>query len=173
MITEKTLSNNRVVFVSLVQFVIFLSATMLAPMIHNQLITGSIVNAMLFISVVTLGVFGAVLLSLAPSLIALFSGTLPISLAALIPFIMISNIILVLTFNYLKNYNYYLRVFGAALLKFIFLYSMATLIANFLLSGFNANLAITMFSWPQLLTALIGGIFAHLFLKFNKNLYEK
>jgi len=168
MILEKYLTDNKTIVTSLAQFVIFLSVTMVAPLIHNQLITGSIVNAILFVATATLGLVGASLICLVPSLFALISGTLPAPLASLIPFIMLSNIILVLIFNYFKKTNFWLGIFSASLLKFLFLIIILSVVVNYFFSGATASLAITMFSWPQLLTAVSGGLLAYFILKFNK-----
>ena len=173
MILEKYLTDSKSIVTTLTQFVVLLSLSIVAPLLHNQIITGSLVNAALFIGVATLGTFGAGLICLLPSIFALASGTLPTALALLIPFIMVSNIILVLLFNYFRKYNYWLGVFSASVVKFLFLYTISFFIANFFLTGFSSKLAITMFSWPQLLTALIGGAMAYFILKFSKTAYEK
>jgi hypothetical protein len=100
MVLEKYLATNNKAVVKSVEFVVLLSITMAAPLLHNQIITGSLVNAVLFISVAVSGIFGASLICLLPSIFALYTGTLPFSLAPLIPFIMAGNLILVLTFYF-------------------------------------------------------------------------
>jgi len=163
MVLEKYFSDNKVVTTKLTQFVIFLSISLVAPLIHNQLITGSMVNAVLFISASLLGVSGAALICLVPSIFALLSGTLAATLAPMIPFIMFANLILVFSFNYLRKQNYFLGVATASVLKFLFLY----LVASVLLSHLPAIALV--FGWMQLVTALIGGALAYLFLRNNKN----
>jgi hypothetical protein len=173
MVLEKYLATNNKAVVKSVEFVVLLSITMAAPLLHNQIITGSLVNAVLFISVAVSGIFGASLICLLPSIFALYTGTLPFSLAPLIPFIMAGNLILVLTFYFFKKYNYWLGAVGASLLKFLFLFIISSFAANYFLSGTAAKAAVVMFSWPQLLTALSGSVLAYFIFKFSKTSYGK
>lgn len=163
MILEKYLTGNKTL-VAVTQFVLLLSLSIAAPLAHNQIITGSIVNTILFISVFTLGLPGAVLICLVPSVFALLSGTLPVILLPFIPFIMVANIILVLSFKHLKKYNFWLGMFGASLLKFIFL---------FLVSFQASQIAATVLGSIQFLTASLGGLIAYFVLKFSKLSYGK
>lgn len=173
MVLEKYLADDKKAVTKSIEFVVLLSITMAAPLLHNQIITGSLVNAMLFISVAVSGLFGASLICLLPSIFALYTGTLPFSLAPLIPFIMAGNLILVLTFYFFRKYNYWLGAISASLLKFLFLFIASSVIINYFLSGTAAKAATVMFSWPQLLTALSGGVLAYLILKFSKMSYGK
>jgi len=168
MVSEKYLILNKIRISSLAQFTLLLTVAVFAPVFHNQILTGSLVNATLFIAAAVLGLEGAILIGLLPSLFALMVGTLPFALAPLIPFIMLSNILLVTSFVYLKKTNYWLKIISAALLKFIFLFAVSTLVINLLFKGKIAGLAATMLSWPQFLTALLGGVLAYLVLKGGK-----
>lgn len=159
MISEKCLTDNRVALTTVVQFVVLLSVSILAPFIHSQIITGSIVNALLFISVLTVGLNGALLLCLIPSIFALLAGTLSPAFSPLIPFIIVANILLVVSFSYLKKRNYWVGVISASLLKFLFL---------LVTSASILKIINPIFSWLQLLTALIGGVLAYFLLKFSK-----
>ena len=105
---------------TMVKFGTLLFIVSLAPVINHQLITGTIVNATLFVSVMIFGVYPALFIAFVPGLIALVSGLLPMVMAPIIPFIVISNIILVLTFNTMK-FNYWIKVISASFLKFLFL----------------------------------------------------
>lgn len=163
MIQEKYLTSSKSL-VAVAQFVLLLSLSITAPLLHNQIITGSIVNAILFISVATLGITGASLICLVPSIFALLAGTLPSVLSPFIPFIMLANILLVLSFNYLKKYNYWLRVVSASLLKFLFLFAV---------SFYVSQTVAIMFGWVQLLTALLGGVITYFVLKFSQRKYER
>lgn len=167
-ISERAISANGIKIVTLVQFLVLLSAAIFAPLAHNQIITGSIVNATLFIAAATLGLEGAIMIGVLPSFFALLAGTLPMMLAPLIPFIILSNAVLIITFIYLKKTNYWLKIIIAAGFKFIFLSTASLLITKLLFSGKIAMVATTMFSWPQLLTALIGGVLAGMILQRPK-----
>ena len=168
MISEKTMTLSKINTASLAQFGLLLAVAVFAPLAHNQIITGSLVNAALFITAATLGLEGAILISLLPSLFALATGTLPLALAPLIPFIILSNILLVLVFVALKKTNYVFGIFSAAVLKFIFLAAVSSWAINFLFTGKLIKTAALMLSWPQLITALIGGALAYGIVKGGK-----
>ena len=93
----------------------------------------------------------AILIAALPSSIALLRGLLPAPIAMLIPYIIISNIILISSFSAFKK-TPWIGVLTASLAKFSFLYVIVYIVAGQL----NANL-IAMFQWPQLITALLGG----------------
>jgi len=65
-----------------------------------------------------LGVDFAILIGLIPSVIALGVGLLPAVLVPMVPFIMISNTLLVVCFAYLRKKNYWLGVVVSSFLKF-------------------------------------------------------
>ncbi len=141
-----------------------------APYFGNQLITGSIVNALLFISVATMGLESAFLLCLIPSLISIYTGLLPLALAPMIPFIMTGNALMVLVFSKLKAKNFWVGAIPSALIKFIFIWSVGIILANSVLHGI-ASKVMLMISWPQLATAIAGASVAFLFLKaINKKI---
>ena len=138
--------------------------------VHNQFVTGPIVNATLFIAVVVLGAGNAILIGLVPSVVALVSGLLPVPLAPMVPFIMISNAILVWTFSYFRKINFGSGVVVASLVKYAFLYGTSLIVVNLITNqNIAAKAAATMMAWPQIVTALIGGVVAFGVLK----IYEK
>lgn len=147
---------------SIAWFVVLMAIVAFVPhYIHNQFVTGPIVNATLFLGTVILGTGNAILIGLIPSVVALVSGLLPAPLAPMVPFIMISNAILVLVFSYTRKINYWAGVFGGTLFKYAFLYLTSTIVVN-LVSNHNIALkaAAQMLTWPQIVTALAGGIIA-------------
>ena len=144
------------------QLSIFVGLAVAAPYIGNQLITGSIVNALLFISAVTMGLESAFLLCLIPSLISIYTGLLPLALAPMIPFIMTGNALLVLTFSKFKEKGFWYGAIPAALIKYAFIFCVGTVLANSVLHGISAKVVL-MISWPQLATALSGACLAYLF----------
>lgn len=153
-------------FITTAQFVSLVALATLAPLTgHQQWLTGPIVNSTLFISAALLGSQAAILVGLIPSLIALSAGLLPAVLAPMVPFIMMGNIILILVFDYLRKRNYWLGMISASFLKFIFLAGTSSLVIDLLLKKEVAQKVALMMNWPQLLTALAGGIIAYLFLK--------
>jgi len=79
---------------SLILTCLLTGVAILAPFCISQLITGTLVNATLFSAVLLVNFPAAVLVALIPSLIAVSVGTLPAAMAPMVPYIMISNIIL-------------------------------------------------------------------------------
>lgn len=151
--------------ISAVQFIALIGAATIVPLFHQQMITGPIVNATLFVAAMLLGNQMGIFVGLIPSVIALSVGLLSPVLAPMVPYIMISNAILILTFNFLRNKNFWLAVGMASLMKFLFLFSTSSLVMNLLLKKEMADSVAIMMSWPQLVTALVGGIIAWAFFK--------
>jgi len=140
-------------------FAVLLAISIILPaFIHIQWITGSIINAALLLATVLIGPMEAVLLGLMPSTIALAAGLLPLPMASMVPFIMIGNAVLIVFFHYLKGQNYALRLGLSALFKFAFLHlSVVFVMSRFLENPLVSKLMIMM-SWPQFVTAVIGGV---------------
>lgn len=155
---------------AVITFVVLLGIASAAPLIRNQFITGPIVNATLLIAVVMLGMRDGLLIGLIPSSIALGVGLLPPVLAPMIPFIIVGNAILVLTFGYLRNKNYWLGLVSGSILKFAFLFGTSSIVINLLLNQEVAASVAAMMSWPQLVTAIAGGLLAYGFLRGTKKL---
>ena len=110
----------------------------------------------------------AVLVGLVPSVVAFSIGLLPAVLLPMIPFIMIANMILVLVFSFLKDKNYWLGMVSAAFLKFGFLFIVSSIVVNFFITKPVGEKIAMIMSWPQLLTALVGGLIAYLFIRTIK-----
>jgi len=151
-------------------------ATFLPLYLHLQWVTGPIVNAILIILLFLIGIRSALVVCLIPSLMALSGGLLPAVLAPIVPFIMISNVILVLTVDFIYNNTkneakgYWLGVIVAASLKFIFLFASVNLISNLLIKQELTIKVAQIMSWPQFATALAGGIIAWAVLKWLKRI---
>jgi len=135
---------------------------LLAHTPQNQWITGTIVNAILFLAVWRVGFVNAALVAVLPSSIALLRGLLPAPMAVLIPFIILSNIILVAAFYALKQYPL-AGIVSASLAKFIFLFTITSYFIKV------ASPLLAMMHWPQLFTALAGGLIAIRAVKTFKN----
>ena len=152
-----------IIFASLIFIASFVPA-----ILHVQAITGPIVNAILFISVIFLGTEATMLVGLIPSIIALSFGLLPAVLAPMIPFIMISNALLIIVFSLVQKKNYWIAVVSASLIKFIFLFSTSSIVVGLLIKKEVAAKVAAMMSWPQLITALAGGVIAWLVIQTIK-----
>ncbi|MFA5021618.1 MAG: ECF transporter S component [Patescibacteria group bacterium] len=133
----------------------------LPTVIHSQLITGPLINMALILAVFLVGPIEAVFLGLMPSVLALISGLLPLALAPVVPFIMISNIILIGVYYYLGKNKFGISIFLASFLKFLFLYSITNLLLINLLPAKISLLLASMMGGLQFITATIGGLLAY------------
>jgi hypothetical protein len=145
-----------------------------------QLITGTLVNAVLFTMAEYVGIEYAVTLGIFTPLCAMISGVLPLPLLAMAPVIALSNAVLVVSYGLLKRFS----VFGLvvpAILKFSFLYAVTfVLLKNppqLSVAGQAQMLAlpqsfISMLRWPQLVTALAGGLLFFIY-KNTSNRFHK
>jgi hypothetical protein len=133
-----------------------------------QLLIGSIINFILIFSISRYGLKKVIPLLFFPSLASFLNGILfgvfTPYLLSLIPFIVLSNLILVLTIKYVKIK--YLNVGIAALLKSCFLFSAAYILFQTI---HIPEIFLTTMGLLQLYTALIGGILASLFITFKKS----
>lgn len=167
----------RVDVASVARFLIFATvATMIPFYIHNQWLTGPMVNALLIIILFLVGIRSALIVCLVPSLMALSGGLLSPMLAPIVPYIMISNVIFVLVIEFfhknIKNdsQGYWIGVFFGALLKFLFLSVSVNIISKLLIKQELLFNVAQMMSWPQFFTAVIGGVIAFGFLKWLRRL---
>ena len=134
----------------------------------NIVITGSIVNLLLVVSVMTCGPASGLTVAVVSPIMAKFLGIGP--LWSLIPFIALGNVVLVLAWHLIGNRNmgrkhvaYFIASVFAALAKFLVLYIGIVQIAVPLFLGLpekQAAVISNMFSIPQLITALVGGVMA-------------
>lgn len=142
----------------------------------NVLITGTIVNMLLIVSVMTCGIRSGGIVAIFSPVLAKFLGIGPFW--ALIPFIAAGNIVLILLWHLIGNRNikrkyiaYTAALVTAAAGKFLVLYIGIVKVAVPLLLGLPQQQAIVvsnMFSIPQLITASTGGIIAALILPVLK-----
>jgi len=125
---------------------------------QNQFVVGPIVNAVLFWVALRVGLTNALFIAVIPSLIALFRGLLPPTAAAVVPFIILGNCAMIVAFTYIKT-NLWIRVTASSIIKSLIIFLPVLLILN------SSPLVTFMMSWPQLLTALVGGFVV---IKLNK-----
>lgn len=159
LLAELFITKNLAIFASLLLIATF------APILKQQMIAGPIINAVLFASVVLLGIKPALLIGTLPSLFAIYFGFHSPLMAPLIPFIITANAILVISFGSLRKLNYWLAIVSAGFLKFIFLFATSSIIIELFIKGVIGPKIAQMMSWSQLITALSGGVIAYLFLK--------
>ena len=134
----------------------------------NQFVTGSIVNFLLIVSVMTCGLTSGFTVSILSHIMAKFFGIGP--LWSLVPFVAAGNIVLVVIWYFIGNrsaggryMNYAAALVLAALGKFLTLYAGIVKIAVPILLDLperQASVISFMFSFPQIITASIGGVMA-------------
>lgn len=147
--------------IAAIKFITLLVAAVFAPAIGIQALTGTIVNAALFVSASTLGIGAAILVGIIPSIVSFATGMLPAVLAPMVPFIIISNAILIAVFAAFKGKSFAQMVIIASVLKFAFLSAASMVVIKYLIPAKLASQVALMMSWPQLFTALSGGILAY------------
>jgi hypothetical protein len=165
----KTITLKKGIALEAAKFAILLSIAICAPLIKYQPITGTIVNAVLFLSVIYLGARRAILIALIPSVFSLATGLLPAVLAPMVPFIMISNVTLILIFDFFCRKNFGFGAILAAVIKFVILAVSSNIILGLLMKKEIAWQVAAMMSWPQLLTAMGGALLAFLVIRVIKN----
>lgn len=125
---------------------------------NSNFIVGPLVNACLLIAASAVGLWGAAIIAFITPFAAILTGaTIPLPF---VPFIAIGNFLLVLCY-YLLRKKRITGLMAGALLKFSFLYAAVTIFLG--LAQVKPQLAAVMyftFGWPQLVTALLGGVIA-------------
>ena len=140
----------------------------LPPFISNFII-GSIVNSILIVAVFTIGIKYTVIIAFVAPLIAFAQGLLPI--IHFIPLIMVANISYFIAIKILMQKNKIIAIATAALIKVTMLYFGKTLILTIVILPPNiAKMLSLLLSWPQIITAVLGGILGILMLKRIKAL---
>lgn len=133
----------------------------------GQFVTGSCVNAVLAVAVLFSGLWSGVAIAVISPFLAFFLGIGP-QLIPIVPAIAVGNVIYVLILHFLcskKNPPIWRQGIGlvcAAACKFLALYLIVAQLLCRVLSLSEKQIATftAMFSWPQLITALIGGAVA-------------
>jgi len=164
--------NEKVLWITRTAMLIAMTVVLQAVTLQfgNQFLTGSIVNLMLVLSVMicglSTGLTVAVFTPILPTLLG-FGPVWPI-----VPFIAAGNMALVALWHFIGNrniINFYashaIAMAAGALGKFLVLYfGIVKIAAPYILNLPPQNPLAVLFSYPQLITASIGGICAILLL---------
>jgi len=153
--------NIAITYSSTAVLILLIAVAAVAPAVKQQVITGIIVNATLFVGAYYLSTSQALLLGIVPSCMALAVGLLPPVLAPMLPFIIMGNCMLVLTFTWLKKFNFWMGGVVSAVLKCAFLYGMSFIVTGLILNKQVAVSAAEMMGVIQLFTALGGAVLAY------------
>ena len=162
----------------LTQLAVLLAFTAVIQMIGlPQPVTGPLINAILIVSTLLIGVTSACTIGVLTPLTALIRGHLPPVLAAMVPFIALANTTYVLLFfffirGYPKAENLLLRprpvlgILVASTAKFLILTLTVQQILPMVVGQAVPEKVMTLMMFPQLLTALAGGMIALILMKY-------
>ena len=153
-------------------FVALLVVLQLATARFGNIVTGSAVNLILIVAVMTCGLASGSAVAVISPVMAKFLAVGPPW--GLIPFIAAGNIVLVTLWHFIGNRNmgpkyaaFVTALIAAAAAKFLVLYTGVVKIAVPMFLGLperQAEVISNMFSIPQIITALTGGILASILL---------
>ncbi len=137
----------------------------------SQFIVGPLINACLLIAAAYTGLAGGAVVSVLSPFGAILTGAaIPLPFA---PFIAVGNFILVLLYVLIKK-KPVAAIASGAVLKFGFLWASILIFTGMMkIPAQKANIMIASFSWPQLVTALVGGIIGLAVIKALDRAIEK
>ena len=160
--------------------------SLIAAPLAKQLITGTLVNCVLAVSVLLVGMSSGITVALISPICAFLFGIAP-NFITVLP-IMAGNVCFVVLLRLLASKNKYFALGAAALIKFGVLYLLVVQVvcgiaSPALLGQKIGDIVVlappmlkmlpTMFSWPQLVTALTGGAIALLIFPTLKKALHK
>lgn len=149
--------------------VLFQSLRLIIPMpgTLSQYIIGSLVNLALIVAVMTIDVKGGLTVAVLAPVIAFFQGHIPQIMPLMMVFVALGNATIVIAYALLYRDSFVSRVMAlviGAVTKFLVLYVLVVKFALPLIYPAvpeKVRMAMSInFSWPQLVTAAIGGVLA-------------
>lgn len=143
---------------------------------YNSFIVGPVVNAVLIIATAAAGLWSGAAISVIAPLVSALTNKAAIAplIIGFSPFIMTGNFIIVLSYYLLRKKSRTAGVITGAVLKFGFLFGAITVFTGLVkIQPKQAAMLINLFSWPQLVTALIGGAIALVVIKALGKAIEK
>lgn len=147
---------------SILRASVFLAAALVIQYLRMpQLLTGTLVNAILFLTLIFAGLPAGILIGILTPLLAFFTGILPAPLAPVIPVIMLANIALVMVGGLLKGRNLYLAAAISSVVKFIVFFILLRYVVILFVSSLPPAVFVA-FGLLQLYTALAGTVLAAL-----------
>ncbi len=141
------------------------------PPLGSNFIIGSLVNASLAVSSVVVGIWGGIIISIAAPIIAFLQQH--INFIWLVPVVAGGNAVLVLLFGWLYKNHKVMAVVSSSVVKALVLYGLVMMsVRIFVVPGPAVAMLSLMFSWPQLVTAVIGGLLAITVLRALSKKYD-
>jgi hypothetical protein len=138
---------------------------------NNNFIVGPLVNACLLVSTAIAGVWSGIIISVATPFTSLINNHAPVAAALLpfAPFVAAGNMVYVLSYYLMRRKNAAVGIAAGAVLKFAFLYAAINIFLQVFSFPKFAKVLTVLFGWPQLLTAILGGVIALAVIKALKN----
>ena len=137
---------------------ILLALTIAVQQMKVQWLTGPAINAILILATGYTGILTGIIIGIFSPVMAFLQGIMPLAIA--VPVIMVGNALLCLGFYWARKVNNLVGITVGAIVKFSFL----SLAVNFIIQV-PPKVAQAL-SFPQLITALIGGVIAVMILKY-------
>ncbi len=165
-VTLNQVSNEFIEKYENLELILYSTAVFLIPLLvsHPQMLTGTLVNALLIMAALHFRGWKAAPIVILPSIGAVLGGMLfgpfTIFIVYMMPVIWIGNFVLVYLFKYLHmtmNLNYWAALGGSALAKSALLFGAAFLLVN---ASVIPAVFLTAMGVLQLGTAIAGGIVA-------------
>ncbi|MCX7771762.1 MAG: ECF transporter S component [Clostridia bacterium] len=130
---------------------------------QNNFIVGPVVNAVLLIATQMTGLSGGLVIAIIAPIASALTNKAAIApiILAFSPCIIAGNAILVLAYYFLKKRKKLVGVAAGAIGKSVFLYGAILIFIGLMKLNPKVGAALTLlFSWPQLVTAILGGMIA-------------
>jgi hypothetical protein len=129
---------------------------------NNNFIVGPLVNACLLVSTVLAGVWSGIIIAVVSPFASLINNHSPVAAALLpfAPFVAVGNSVYIMSYYLYKKKSPLAGISIGSALKFAFLYSAIRLFLRIFNFSKFAKILLLLFGWPQLVTALLGGILA-------------
>lgn len=137
---------------------VLLALAIAVQQLKVQWLTGPAVNAILILATGYSGLLGGIIIGLFTPIMAFLQGIMPLAIA--VPFIMGGNALLCLGYYWARKVNDVVGITIGAILKFSFM----TFAVNFIIQV-PPKVAQAL-SFPQLVTALTGGVIAIIILRY-------
>ncbi|MBN1996524.1 hypothetical protein JW935_03155 [candidate division KSB1 bacterium] len=164
---------------------IIISITIIIEMLRlSQAVTGPVVNLALYLSVLLITPLAGMILGFITPIVAVLSGQLVPLLYPMLPFIMVANLLLVVSFyitrkllkfldkeSPLRSVSNWTALIVSALVKYFWLSLSVNLILPVFLGKQLPHKVTVMMALPQLVTALVGGVFALFFFSIMKRIF--
>ena len=161
-------------------FIIIFTGSRIGGAVFNSFVVGPLVNAVILITVMITDIKFGALVGFSTPILAALTGQLAAPMVPFVPFVMAGNITLAVVFGilnkYVKTYGSYFGIAAGAILKTLVL----VFSAKYLISIFNLNIPkpivsklVILMSYPQLYSAIAGGILALIVYSIFKRTYNE